>query len=72
MNDFAPQAQPFSMAVAKNQIDQDILEAALLTNSAIDAAKRILLQNRVQNFQAADVVQVARLIVENSNGAGEL
>lgn len=55
---------PFSMAVAKSQIEPDVLEGSLLVNSAIDAAKKILLQNRVQNFQAADVVSVARLIIE--------
>lgn len=61
--DFSPGAKPFDRAVTDGLIDQSILEGALATNAAIDTAKRILLQNRVQNFNSADVVQVARLIL---------
>lgn len=58
--------QQFSAALSACKIEGEIVEGAVLTNAAIDAAKLILLQNRVQNFQAADVVNVARLIIENS------
>lgn len=64
--EYQPANRPFALAVANGQIDPEILEAAQLANAAIDAAKRILLQNRVQNFEASDVVNLARLIIENS------
>lgn len=61
--DFSPAARPFDRAVTNNEIDPEIVEGAIIANAAIDTAKRILLQNRVQNFNSADVVSVARLIL---------
>jgi len=61
--DISPATQPFTRAVEAGEYSEIIRSGALEANEAIDAAKRILLQNRVQNFQAADVVNVARLIL---------
>lgn len=65
-DDFSPAARPFSSAANDGRISADILDSALVANFAIDAAKRILLENRVQNFEASDVVALARLIIEES------
>lgn len=62
--DFSPGAKPFDRAVTSGEIDPAIRVGAQLANAAIDTAKRILLQNRVQNFNSADVVSVARLILD--------
>ena len=61
--DFSPSAKPFDRAILNNDLDPSIREGALMAHCAIDAAKRILLQNRVQHFTSADVVSVARLIL---------
>lgn len=37
-------------------------------NLAVQSAKQILLGNRVQNFQAADVVALAKLIIDLQEG----
>lgn len=63
---FAPAPGAFTSAANDGRIDADILDSASVANAAIDAAKKILLENRVQNFEARDVVELARLIVENS------
>lgn len=61
--DFSPISKPFDRALAAGDIDPDIREGAIATNKAIETAKRILLQNRVQNFTSSDVVALARLIL---------
>ena len=61
--DFSPGAKPFDRALASGDLDPEIRDGAIIANAAIDVAKRILLQNRVQNFDSADVVAVARLIL---------
>lgn len=37
-------------------------------NLAVQAAKQILLGNRVQNFQAADVVALAKILIDLQGG----
>lgn len=63
-DEFSPASKPFSTARNEGRINTQILDSAVDANSAIDAAKRILLENRVQNFTASDVVALARLIIE--------
>jgi len=63
-DEFSPASRPFSTVVSEGRINTHILDSAVDANSAIDAAKRILLENRVQNFTASDVVALARLIIE--------
>jgi hypothetical protein len=61
--DFSPSARPFDRALSSGDVDPEIRDGAIVANAAIDTAKRILLQNRVQNFTSADVVSLARLIL---------
>lgn len=37
-------------------------------NLAVQSAKQILLGNRVQNFQAADVVALAKILIDLQGG----
>lgn len=39
-------------------------QSYLQTHKAVQDAKQILLNNRVQNFQAADVVALAKIILD--------
>lgn len=42
-------------------------DALIDTNDSVEFAKKILLSNKVQNFTAADVVALARVIVDRED-----
>jgi hypothetical protein len=65
MSQYNPDAQPFDAALSDFPPEGQEADriAAIDVLRKIDLAKRILLQNRVKNFTAADVVRVAEMIM---------
>lgn len=58
----------FEAAIKQIQYSSMDFHSALIdVNDTIEFSKKILLNNRVQNFTAADVVKVAELVIERSD-----
>lgn len=66
MSHYNPDTQPFDLALSNlPQFGNEAERAALIhTYDTVDFAKRILLQLRVKNFTAADVVSLAGIIMQ--------
>lgn len=66
MSNYNPDTQPFDLALSNiPKLGFEAERSALIdVADTIDFAKRILLQHRVKNFTAADVVQVAEMILK--------
>lgn len=66
MDDLSPDSKPFDKALEQSPYPiHPHMHAALVdVNDSVDMAKRILLQNRVRDFSAADVVALALGIVQ--------
>ena len=62
---YDPDTQPFDQALALIERTRFGTEYESLTDvsEAIDMAKRMLLQHKVRNFSATDVIVVAQMIV---------
>jgi hypothetical protein len=55
---------PFEIALSGVlRTNQDYHEALVNVNDTVEFAKKILLNNKVQNFTAADVVKLTELIM---------
>lgn len=61
-----PETEPFELKLSNlPPTAPDYLRDALVhVNENVDFAKRILLQNRVRDFSASDVIEVAKMIVQ--------
>jgi len=66
MTQYNPDTQPFDLALSNlPPFGNDAERAALISVfDTVDFSKRILLQLRVKNFTAADVVRVAEMIMQ--------
>ena len=62
---YDPDTQPFDLAYSHLPFgtDDDIRGSLVDVADTIDMAKRILLQYKVRNFSATDVISVAQMIV---------
>jgi hypothetical protein len=69
MNQYNPDTQPFDLALSNlPPFGREAERAALIdVSDTVDFAKRILLQHRVKNFTAADVVRLAEMIMSRSD-----
>lgn len=65
MDDLSPESMPFDTALKSISISHHYMRGALIdAGDSVDMAKRILLQHRVRNFSAEDVVRLAIAIME--------
>ena len=65
MTTYNPDTQPFELALSNIAPGHEVERDSLIdVADTIDFAKRILLQCRVKNFTAADVIRVAEMIME--------
>lgn len=64
--DISPESAPYDRAVAElsPHTSEAYLNALAITAQTLDLAKRMLLQQRVRSFAAADVVALTRTILE--------
>lgn len=71
MSNYNPDTQPFELALSNLPPFGAERERAALVDVAdtIDFAKRILLQHKVKNFTAADVIAVAQMIIAQRDKA---
>ena len=69
MEDYSPESMPFDKAYsALPTLTKPSVRGALVdVCDTVDMAKRILMQNRVRQFTAADVVELTRIILEREN-----
>lgn len=65
MSNYNPDTQPFDLKLAAlPKFGTEAERAALVdVSDTLDFAKRILLQHKVKNFTAADVVRVTEVIL---------
>lgn len=62
---FHPEHEPFELKLSNLPPSADHHRGTLvLINDNIDFAKRMLLQNRVRDFSASDVIEVAKMILQ--------
>jgi len=63
---YNPDTQPFEQALSSlgPAAPSEIRGSLVDVSDTIDFAKRILLQHKVKNFTAHDVVEVARMIMQ--------
>ena len=63
---YNPDTQPFELALSNlGPLATPVIRGSLVdVSDTIDFAKRILLQHKVKNFTAHDVVEVARMIMQ--------
>lgn len=63
---YNPDTQPFELALSNLPFStpEEIRGSLVDVSDTIDMAKRILLQHKVRNFSATDVIMVAQMIVE--------
>jgi hypothetical protein len=57
---------PYEMALSK-QGNEHIKQSVADINASIELSKKLLLNNRVQNFTAADVVKTAEMIISRAD-----
>lgn len=55
---------PFDAALDRLRTDTLIRDALIEVGDTVEMAKKILLQNRVRDFNAADVLALTRLVME--------
>lgn len=55
---------PFDFAMDKLRKDSLIRDALIEVGDTVEMAKKILLQNRVRDFNAADVLALTKLVME--------
>lgn len=63
--DISPQSKPFSTKIRDDLGSKQVgysVEAATVVSDYLDLAKRALLENRVRDFTASDVVAVAAIM----------
>lgn len=64
--DISPSSQPFSTRISEYlaglRVQNIDVDAALLVHDYVDLAKRSLLEHRVRDFTAADVVALAAMM----------
>ena len=62
---FNPDTEPFDLKLSNLPPFAEHHRGALvMINDNIDFAKKMLLQNRVRDFSAADVIEVAKMILQ--------
>lgn len=57
-------AYPFDAALEVNKVPHQIHSALVEVCDTVDMAKKILLQNRVRDFTAKDVIALTQMIFE--------
>ena len=63
ISDLSPGAMPFDAYIRELPADTAVpLEASFIAHECVAIAKRILLQERVRDFSASDVVALAAII----------
>lgn len=65
-----PDTNPFDLAyrnICKVSTPPTVLQSLVDVADTVDMAKRILLQNRVRQFTATDVVALTALILDREN-----
>jgi hypothetical protein len=62
---YNPDSEPFELKLSNLPPTAPVHQRAALVmvNDNIDFAKRMLLQNRVRDFTASDVIEVAKMIL---------
>lgn len=59
-----PEAMPFDAALEQMRGNPTFRDALIEVGDTVEMAKKILLQNRVRDFTAADVLALTRMVME--------
>jgi hypothetical protein len=63
---YSPDTQPFELALSSLSENHPpaFRDSLVYVSDTIEFAKRILLQHKVKNFTASDVIEVAQMIID--------